>query len=404
MRILILNTWYYPNMQGGAEYSVKILAENLVKAGNDTAVFCIDNKNTGLKKEILGGVTVYRSDGGKYRLYRAYFEERTTVQKLTDKFYELYNLSISKDLKYALEDFRPEAVHCNCFSGISFRLFKIIDNKNIPLVLTLRNYFLIYPADGDKIKGKLLIKFLRKTYIGMSRHFTKKVRYVTAPSAYTLKYHTDKGFFKNAEITECIPNCTEFDYEDVKRSVEAKQSRSEEKIHFLYAGWITEPKGIRKLLDAFMAVRSEKIDLTICGSGNMENFVLECERMDERISYTGRLSSEALAREYEKADVLIVPSVWDEPFGRVIIEGNRHGLPVICTDRGGIPEISRQMHSGIVYDADDTGELIKAIEYMLDRSRYNEYHKAILENIEYYSVENQIKSYMDIYQRMIKEN
>ena len=404
MRILILNTWYYPNMQGGAEYSVKILAENLAKAGIDTAVFCIDNKSTGLKKENLGGVTVYRSDGGKYRLYRAYFEKRTTAQKLTDKFHELYNLSISKDLEYALEDFRPEAVHCNCFSGISFRLFKIIDNKNIPLVLTLRNYFLIYPADKDKIKGKLPSKLLRKIYLGVSRHFTNNVKCVAAPSDYTLRYHTERGFFKNAEIAVCIPNCTEFDYEDVKRSVAAKQSREEGKIHFLYAGWITQPKGIRNLLDAFMTVNSENIDLTVCGSGNLEEFVIECEKKDERISYLGRLSSEKLALEYEKADVLIVPSVWDEPFGRVIIEGNQHGLPVICTDKGGIPEISRQMHSCIVYDADDTGELKKAIEYLLDRNNYSKYHKAILDNIEYYSVENQIRSYMDIYQRIIKSS
>lgn len=37
MRVLIVNTFYYPNMQGGAEQSVKLLAENLLRHGNDTS-------------------------------------------------------------------------------------------------------------------------------------------------------------------------------------------------------------------------------------------------------------------------------------------------------------------------------------------------------------------------------
>ena len=38
MKILILNNYYYPNMEGGAEYSVKLLAEALVKIGIDVNV------------------------------------------------------------------------------------------------------------------------------------------------------------------------------------------------------------------------------------------------------------------------------------------------------------------------------------------------------------------------------
>lgn len=60
MKILIVNTWYYPNLMGGAEHSVKLLAEGLVKSGNEVAIFCIDNRESGIKKQIINGVTVYR--------------------------------------------------------------------------------------------------------------------------------------------------------------------------------------------------------------------------------------------------------------------------------------------------------------------------------------------------------
>lgn len=46
-----------------------------------------------------------------------------------------------------------------------------------------------------------------------------------------------------------------------------------------------------------------------------------------------------IAQEYQKADILCVPSNWDEPFGLVVIEGMACGLAVVASRRGGIPEI-----------------------------------------------------------------
>ena len=43
MKVLIVNTYYFPNMIGGAEHSVKLLAENLKKCGYDIAIYCVDS-------------------------------------------------------------------------------------------------------------------------------------------------------------------------------------------------------------------------------------------------------------------------------------------------------------------------------------------------------------------------
>ena len=63
MKILILNNYYYPNMEGGAEYSVKLLAEALVKIGIDVNVLCMDGEpyRDVLEYETVNGVKVYRS-------------------------------------------------------------------------------------------------------------------------------------------------------------------------------------------------------------------------------------------------------------------------------------------------------------------------------------------------------
>ena len=62
MNILLVNTFYYPDMVGGAEHSVKILAEGLAGAGHRVAVLC---ENTGVTHEKfvieeIGGVRIYR--------------------------------------------------------------------------------------------------------------------------------------------------------------------------------------------------------------------------------------------------------------------------------------------------------------------------------------------------------
>ena len=66
MKILIVNTFYYPNMIGGTENSVKILAEKLHEYGNEVAIYSADGETNNLKIEEINGVKVYRGHAGKY--------------------------------------------------------------------------------------------------------------------------------------------------------------------------------------------------------------------------------------------------------------------------------------------------------------------------------------------------
>ena len=54
--------------------------------------------------------------------------------------------------------------------------------------------------------------------------------------------------------------------------------------------------------------------------------------------YLGGLKSEQLKDFYSLSNTLIIPSTHDEGFGRVILEALACGIPVIGSNRGGIPE------------------------------------------------------------------
>src|SRR5690606_36575440 len=52
----------------------------------------------------------------------------------------------------------------------------------------------------------------------------------------------------------------------------------------------------------------------------------------------------------------VVPSGWEEPFGRTVVEGFRSGHGVVVSNRGGLPELVRPGVTGWVWDS-QTGDL-----------------------------------------------
>jgi glycosyltransferase involved in cell wall biosynthesis len=60
-------------------------------------------------------------------------------------------------------------------------------------------------------------------------------------------------------------------------------------------------------------------------------------------------------------DVLVVPSIWHEPLGRVVLEAYAFGVPVIATCLGGTPEIVDDGETGLLFDPRVPGELAHTI-------------------------------------------
>ena len=94
---------------------------------------------------------------------------------------------------------------------------------------------------------------------------------------------------------------------------------------------------------------------------------------------------------------MVVPSAWDEPFGRVVIEGNANGLPVITSDRGGLPEIVQTVGGGEVFTDESGNTLYSILKKFVEMGNYNVYYQCILENIDIYSIEKQSEKFISLY-------
>lgn len=75
---------------------------------------------------------------------------------------------------------------------------------------------------------------------------------------------------------------------------------------------------------------------------------------------------------YQQTRVIIMPSIWEEAFGRIPIEAGINGIPTIASKRGGIPE-SVGKEGIIIEDFQNIDNWIKSIEKLDNRDEYYKY-------------------------------
>ena len=396
MNILIVNSFYYPNMVGGAEHSVKLLAENLVNAGYNVSVYTLDGNEKRLdtlENETINGVCVYRGHD-IYFDREKHFHSKNFVEKVMCRLSSIQNKRIKNHLDYLLERVKPDVVHVNNIYGISSYVWEYFHKRNIKVVYTIRDYFLFDPTARVGGTKKPLINAYQNYFRQKSCQY---VDVVTAPSEFTLNVFTREGYFKTAK-KKCVVNSIDFRSKDVEQIVEEKIARKEKVVIYLFVGALTHDKGVDNLLEAFQSVNNDNIRLWICGSGPLKKNVQEAQLQDKRILYRGQLPAEELALIYREADVLVAPSTWDEPFGRIIIEGNQYGLAVIGSNKAGIAEILTYMQTGEVVDSNCISDIADKIRSFSNRDYYAEYIKNIPKNLARYSVERQMEDFSALYE------
>jgi glycosyltransferase involved in cell wall biosynthesis len=133
----------------------------------------------------------------------------------------------------------------------------------------------------------------------------------------------------------------------------------------LFAGRIIAPKGVRVLIRAAREVDAEFV---ICGDGwRLPEMRRLAERLGvhERVTFTGWLGADALARELAEASVVALPSVWPEPFGLVGIEAFTAGRPVVASSTGGIVDWLEDGVNGLAVEPGDADALARALNELL---------------------------------------
>jgi len=126
----------------------------------------------------------------------------------------------------------------------------------------------------------------------------------------------------------------------------------------LFARRLEPEKGLRVLLDAWRSIdRSRKrgARLHIAGAGSEVDLARAASSADGDVRFHGRLTPDQLEVLGQSCKVSVIPSLWEEPFGRTVIEAYRSGRGVVVTNKGALPELVQHGRTGWVGSADKDG-------------------------------------------------
>lgn len=105
----------------------------------------------------------------------------------------------------------------------------------------------------------------------------------------------------------------------------------------LFVGRFIDAKGTDILLESAERMKG-KVHFAFIGDGPLSEKIEREAGILNNVIFIGKVENRNLPLYYSAADILCVPSKYEEGFGRVILEAISCGTPVIASNKGGIPE------------------------------------------------------------------
>lgn len=399
--ILMLCEYFMPFDRGGSEWSIYYLSKQLVRDGFSVTVL---TPNYGADaKELHEDITIER--------FPFYKKLKHTSDLVTPIMHSniIWFLFTFIAILYSCLKKRPQAIHIQgkYFIPAAALVGSIL---RINTIVTLRDYIPLCPHNlclRKREKACTLISFYsqeliyklaqpsslyRKLFIIISGYYGKIIGMILL---FSLKFvdsvicisKKQRLLYENSgiRIHESIYNTCSF-HTNAPKLVSPR--------HFLYVGRLTEGKGVPVLLKAYTQLRKRRNQpkLLLIGNGK-----LSIAYRSEGIEHIPYMKHSLIKKYMRKSYAVIVPSIWEEPFGRVALESLCEGVPVIGSDRGALPEIIGSKY-GIVVKPDEKALCDALSKMLIKRKTYAQNihldYLALQEKFEKTPIQQYIQLYM----------
>jgi glycogen(starch) synthase len=331
IKLLVISNLYPPYHIGGYELGCMEVLEGLRRKGYDI--------------KVLTSTYRYNESDVEYNVIRALkanfgWENQEGVSINADPSSLEQNRTV---LRSVLNKFSPHIVYIWNYHGLHPSLLFDLQCLNIPIVYYVSGYWLterLYSTPDVAVRGikKLWCNIFGP--LGITRANTIDLQHSQFVSEFVKKRTIDAGL--SCEKGLVIPwgvdtNAFQFKEKPGKH------------MRLLYVGQVVPHKGIITALEAFHKMRQqeglEDTRLRIVGGTVLPNHeralrdVIKRYGLENYVRLEGECRKEQLPEIYAENDILIFPSIWEEPFSITVLEAMASGLAVVATNTGGTSEI-----------------------------------------------------------------
>ncbi len=365
MRVLFITSFYPPIRPGGYGQLCGEIAGGLRQRGHEVLVLtsAFDNRRASTKETAVLRQLKLDFDLEYYRPFQFFWSWRR-------------NLKINRDIvAFVIDDFKPEVILIWSLWGLS-RDIAVWAERRLPnrVAYYLAGYWPIRPDPHrafwtggtdwsfrnlwKRAAGRAALALLNREHID-----TPEYTHVMCVSDTLLAALRSAGLaIPNAAV---VPNGIDLEMFSVDSGSRTAQ-RTDGQLRLLYAGQLAAHKGVHTLIEAMeQAVRRRpdlKLSLRIVGAGHPE-YVKELKkrvaqaRLERCIQFGAPVPRKAMPTILRLHDALVLPSIYEEPMARILMEALACGLAVLASDTGGTARLLTHLQSGWIFAPEDSKSL-----------------------------------------------
>ncbi len=234
----------------------------------------------------------------------------------------------------------------------------------------------------NKMPNQRFLVHIHGNVLGDNKINNKIYEYFIAISKYTKKLIMQDKKIKEEKIKLLYNGIVTQDFSkevsnEEKLQLKKKYQINENDTVIMFFGRTIKEKGIKELITSFKALKNlNNAKLLIVGNSHYAQEIkteydYELEKISEdvkdKIKFTGYIQNRELYKIHAISDIVVLPSMWEELFGLVLVESMASGLPIITTRSGGIPEVVNEKCAYILEKDDNLIEnMTEKMDYLIE--------------------------------------
>ena len=409
MRVLFLTNFYMVQETGGEDQSCQQVVQGLIKRGHTTLVLTSMHRTNNVSVETDG---VYRSlylemDLVPWLHSLTFFTQR--------KARERHNLQC---FERVLEQFVPDIVFIWGMWNLPWSLAALAEAKYPDKVVyrfatywpTLPSQHELYwRAPGRKWYSQLTKKVLGQVALAMLASENQRppltFKNAICVSATTRSRLIEAGIpVANARVIHTGIDAKQY----LTNQHNHQPGGDNQTLNLLCAGRLVAEKSVDTTIHALQKlvfdqdIRSIRLSVAGSGSTEYESYLREIVTQGELgdyVSFLGHVPPEEMPRLLQQFEVLLMPSTWEEPFSRMVLERMVSGLVVVATPRGGTIEILTDGENGLLFTPGDAEDLARKITQLVEdpillRRLANAGQQTVMERFTMTRMMDEVESYL----------